>query len=230
MEKLIKQIVNNTERKRSFTIVVSDNKARFKTWFKPPIELDKKNYKIALINLKTYYSFPNIDISKNCFSYSPGANAQWFDIIIPEGSYHVEDISELIQRKMRKNSYYDKANDMVYIEMSPNRNTLKSEIIIKDNCEVDFRRYNSINSLQGFHSKLYISGFNESENMVDILTINSILVNIDIILGRYDNDCTQSTIYSLFPNVSPKYKIIEDQQNLLYLPITSDRFIASQFG
>ena len=74
MENLLKQIVNNTEPKRSFSVVVSDNKTRFKTWFKPPIQLDKKkNYEIALINLETYYSFPNIDRFNNCFSYSPGA-------------------------------------------------------------------------------------------------------------------------------------------------------------
>ena len=85
MKDLLKQIVNNTEPKRSFSIVVSDNKTRFKTWFKPPIQLhNKKDYEIALINLETYYSFPNIDRSNKCFSYSSGANASWFDIIIPE--------------------------------------------------------------------------------------------------------------------------------------------------
>ena len=42
MENLLKQIVNNREAKRSFSIVVSDNKTRFKTWFKPPIQLKKK--------------------------------------------------------------------------------------------------------------------------------------------------------------------------------------------
>ena len=42
MENHLKQIVNNTEPKRSFSVVVSDNKTRFKTWFKPPIQLDKK--------------------------------------------------------------------------------------------------------------------------------------------------------------------------------------------
>ena len=103
MENLLKQIVNNTEPKRSFSVVVSDNKTRFKIWFKPQIQLDnKKDYEIALINLETYYSFPNIDKSNNCFSYSPDANASWFDIIIPEGSYHVEDINEFIHREMRK--------------------------------------------------------------------------------------------------------------------------------
>ena len=94
MENLLKQIVNNTEQKRSFSGVVSDNKTRLKALFKPPIQVDKKkDYEIALINLDTYYSFPNIDRSNNCFSYSSGANAPWFDIIIPEDSYHVEDIN-----------------------------------------------------------------------------------------------------------------------------------------
>ena len=101
MENLTKQIVSNTEPKRSFSIAVSDNKTRFKTQFKTPIKLDKKmDYEIALSNLETYYSFPNIDRSKNC--YSPGANTSWVDIIIPEDSYHVEDINEFIQREMRK--------------------------------------------------------------------------------------------------------------------------------
>ena len=204
MEQLLKQTVNNTEPKRSFSIVISDNKARFKTWFKPPIQLDKmKDYEIAFINQETYYSFSNIDKFNNCFSYSPGANTPWLDIIFPEGSYHIEDINEFIQREMRKNSHYDKANDKCYIEISANTNTLKSEMIIKDDYEVDFMRYKSINSLIGFHSKLYTSGFNKSENMVNILIINSILVNIDIISGSYVNGSTQTTIYSFFPNVSP---------------------------
>ena len=160
MENLLKEIVNNTEPKRSFSILVSDNKTRFKTWFKPPIQLDKKkDYEIALINLETYYSFSNIDRSNNCLTYSPGANTPWVDIVIPEGSYHVEDINEIIQPEMRKNDYYDKANDKNNIEISANTNTLKSEMFLKNNYEVDFRKDKSINSLLGFHSNLYTSGF-----------------------------------------------------------------------
>ena len=103
MENILKQIVNNTEPKRSFSVVVIDNKTRLKTWFKPPIQLDKKKeYEIVLINQETYCSFPNIDRSNNCFTYSPNLDPLWFDIIIPEGSYHVEYISKFIQREMRK--------------------------------------------------------------------------------------------------------------------------------
>ena len=108
------------------------------------------------------------------------------------------------------------------IEISANINTLKSEMFLKNNYEVDFRKDKSIYSLLGFHSNLCTSGFHESENMVNILTINSILVNIDIISSSYVNGSTQPTIYSFFPDVSPVYKIIENPHNLLYLPITAD--------
>ena len=223
MENLLKQIVNNTEPKWSFSVVVSDNKTRFETWFKPPIQLDKKkDYEIALINLETYYSFPNIDRFSNCFSYSPGTNTPWFDIIIPEGSYDVEDINEFNQREMRENDHYDKVNDKNNVEISANTKTLKCEMFLKNIYEVDFRNDKSIDSLLGFYSNLYTSGFHESKNMVNILTINSILVNIDIISGGYVNCSTQLTIYSIFSDVSPGFKIIENPHNLLYLPITAD--------
>ena len=54
---------------------------------------------------------------------------------------------------------------------------------------------------------------------VNILSINSIFVNIDIIDGSYVNGKTKNTIYSFFPDVSPGYKIIESPVNLVYLPI-----------
>ena len=90
-----------------------------------------------------------------------------------------------------------KQNDKDNIEISANTNTLKSELIINNNCEVDFRKYNSINSLLGFDSKLYTSGYNESQNMVNILTINSILANIDIISGSYVNGSTTHNLLAL---------------------------------
>ena len=99
---------------------------------------------------------------------------------------------------MRKNAHYDKANDKDNIEISANTNTLKSEMFLKNNYEVDCRKDKSINGLLGFHGNLCTSGFHVSENMVNILTTNSILVNIDIIWGSYVNGSTQ-----------PGYKIIE---------------------
>ena len=95
-------------------------------------------------------------------------------------------------------------------------------MFLKNNYEVDFRNDKSIDSILGFHSNHYTSGFHESENMVNIPTINSIQVNIDINSGSYVNDSTQPSIYLFFSVVSAGYKIIENSHNLPYLPITAD--------
>ena len=86
---------------------------------------------------------------------------------------------------MRKNNHYNQRSDKIYIEISSNISTLKSEMFISDTCDIDYRRYNSINSLLGFDSKLYTSGCNESENMVNILlstAYSSILILFQVVM------------------------------------------------
>ena len=223
MEALLEKIVQNTEPKSSLQIIVSNNKTRFRTRFNPPIQLDKnKQYEIALVNLETYYSFPNIDASNNYFRYSPDDGDTWFEMCIPEGSYDIIDINDTIQQKMRQNGHYDPMNKEYYIAISANSNTLKSVLILENNYQVDFRHPNSISRVLGFYNDIYTLGFQESENVVNILSINSLLVNLDIISGSYVNGSSHNTIYSFFPNVSPGCKIVESPINLVYLPITLD--------
>jgi hypothetical protein len=62
MEKRLEKIADNTNPKSSFHILLSDNKSDIKTKFNPVLQLDEaKEYEMALVNLETYYSFPNID-------------------------------------------------------------------------------------------------------------------------------------------------------------------------
>ena len=223
MEESLEKIVQNTNPKSSLQIIVSNNTTRFTTRFNPPIQLEKdKLYEIALINLETYYSFPNVDASNNYFRYSPDNGITWFEIYIDEGSYDIIDINDMIQQKMRQNGHYDSANEKYYITISANSNTLKSVLILENNYHVDFRPLISISSLLGFDHNIYTQDFQESENVVNILSINSLLVNLDIISGSYLNGSTHNTIYSFFPNVSPGYKIMESPINLIYLPVTLD--------
>ena len=206
---LLKQIVKNTEHKMSFQIIVSDNKSSFKTRLNPMLQLGKdKKYEIALVNLETYYSFPNIDKTNNEFVYSSDNGNSWVRINIPQGSYEIDDINNTIQHEMEKRGHYDPIDEDYYINISANSNTLKSVLIIEQDYQVYFNGKTSLAKVLGFTSDIYMSGSHESENVVNILSINSILVNIDIISGSYVNGTMKNTIYSFFPKVSPGYKII----------------------
>jgi len=98
------------------------------------------------------------------------------------------------------------------VEKTANSNTLKSVLEIQDDFQVDFRARNSISSVLGFRNQVYEEGIHESQNVVNILSINSILVNVDLIGGSYVNGRTQNTIHSFFPNVSPGYKIVKSKK------------------
>ena len=123
---------------------------------------------------------------------------------------------------MEKRGHYDRVNEDYYVNISANSNTLKSVLILEKDYQVDFNHQNSLAKVLGFTNAKYTGGFHESENVVNILTINSILVNIDIIAESYVNGKTKNTIYFFFPKVSPGYKIIETPINLVFLPITLD--------
>ena len=84
IKEYLKIIAKNTAHKTSFQVIVSGDKSNFNTLFNPKIELDKeKVYEIALVNLKTYYSFPNIDDSNNIFVYSHDQGQTWTKIKNP---------------------------------------------------------------------------------------------------------------------------------------------------
>ena len=68
MEEILKQIARNTRHKSSFQFIVIGNTTDFTTKFNPPITLGSDNlsgYEVALANLETYYSFPNVDDNNN---------------------------------------------------------------------------------------------------------------------------------------------------------------------
>ena len=158
------------------------------------------------MNLETYYSFPNIDKTNNVFVYSPDNGNSWVKIKIPEGSYEIDDINNTIQHER---GHHDPINEDYYISISANSNTLKSVLILEKDYQIDFNHQNSLAKVLGFTGTKYIDGFHESEKLVNILRINSILVNIDFISGSYVHGTAKNTIYSFFPKVSPEYKIIK---------------------
>ena len=221
---IMEQIARNTRPKSSFYILLSKKNAKIRTQFNPLIELDaSKKYEMALFNLETYFSFPNLDATNNHLRYSPDSGVTWVDVNVPEGCYEITDINDYLQRIMKENGHYDAENEQPNVSIEPNTNTLKSVLTIAPNYRVDFSSNNSIRTVLGFNRQVYTEGYIESEQIVNIMNVTSLRVTSDIIGASYTNGTTANVIYSFFPNVGPGYKIIEVPTNLVYLPITLDK-------
>ena len=221
MEELLQQIAKNTKPKESFQIILSGNSTRFTTNFDSPLTLSTAGYEVALVNLETWYSFPNIDSTNNVLRYSNDNGTTWHEMRIPEGRYELKDLNDEIIQQMRMKRHYNELTNKPYISITANVNTLRTELEILDNYKVDFRMTNSFNKILGFKNKVY-ARVNTSENIVDILPVNSIFITLDLINGSYVNGTKKSVIYSFFPNVEPGFKIVETPPNLVYLPINKN--------
>lgn len=208
------------------TCVLSDNKSDFTTFYSPPIQLTlNKHYEAALITLDMYNSIPNVKEGVNdLFIYSSDNGNIWKTIHLGTGSYEIDSIKNEIQRQMIINGDYDVDNSSFYIDIQPNISKLTSIIFITNpTYQVDFSQSNTIGPLLGFTPKVLLSGYNESDNIVNITSVNSILVNVDFIGGSFVNKHPLPVIFSFYPNVPPGAKFIGRPNQLIFYPIIKSR-------
>ena len=203
--------------------VFSSNKTSWTTNFEKSIHVDndQNQYEIALLNLETYNSIPNIDESNNIFVYGVSTDHRLkHEIEIPVGSYDITDINNVIQKTMKERGHWDQENEKYLITLSANNSTLKCELNIAFGTHTDFTKGKSLASLLGFEKNIYEIGNYDSENPVNIIPVNSIFVNCDVVGGTFLNGKSIPILYSFFPNVSPGMKIIEKPNHLVFLPVT----------
>ena len=75
---------------------------------------------------------------------------------------------------MEKRGHHDPINENYNSNISAKSYTLKSVLILEDDYQVGFNHQNSKAKVFGFTDAKYTRGFHESENVVNILSINSI--------------------------------------------------------
>lgn len=221
----LEQIRRNTNPKDSFSLVISTNNSRIKTRFNPPLQFKKDSiYEVALMNLETYYSFPNITEKNNVLVIEKNSNRIQEIFEIPIGVYELSEINNYIKKELIRRGVTNEDTDILTFE--PNVNTLKTLMGVSEDFTVIFREPNSLNSVFGFNSENYtgkgISNYFESENVINIIAVSSILVKSNIISNSFVNGSQQPVIYSFFPDVPPGFKIIETPRNLVYLPLINN--------
>ena len=224
MEENLSKLVEYTMPGDEQCIIVSGSNSRLYTRYEPPMEFLSSNtgYEMALYRLETYFSFPNITSSNNCIRISIDSGKKWFDLKIPIGCYGINGINEALQRLFPNEKNNEKVKSP-YVVLSGNKNTLRCVLeIMKDSTIVDFDIENSIRSVLGFDAKKYKGGSKryESENNVNILSVNSIFVNCDVIGSSRLKGMFAPVIYNFFPNVSPGEKIVCQPKHIIYVPLT----------
>ena len=109
------------------------------------------------------------------------------------------------------------------ITILPNVNTLQCILtVVGAKCKVSFDVPNSLVSVLGFKRSIYGVGRHASENLVNIMSVNSILVHCNIIYSSYMRGTQAPVAYNFFPNAAPGQKILDSPHNLIYLSVTVD--------
>src|SRR5271166_1604003 len=200
------------------TFILSGHTSDFTTSHNSVILNPNIKYEAALLSLDVYNSIPNITEEKNnVFKYSTDNGVNWKNIAFKTGAYELAAINNEIKRQMIANGDNDSA-----ISMTANVSRLTSIVSIENpSYIIDFGVAHSIGSILGFGAGTIGHGYNESPDIVDIMQVNSILVNIDIIMGSNVNGSPSPAIYSFYPNVAPGYKIVErPNPSLIYYPLS----------
>ena len=95
--------------------------------------------------------------------------------------------------------------------------------VVGAKCKVSFDTPNSLASALGFKQDIvYGVGCHTSVKLVNIISVNSILVHCNIIHSSYMRGQQAPVVYNFFPNAAPGQKILEAPHNLIYLPVTVD--------
>lgn len=205
----LKLIENHTSKKEAYHIIQSARTARITTLFQPPLVFDSRcKYEIALLSLETYYSFPNVDKDNHYLKFNDQT------IKLDTGCYELSALNREIKRLIT-----EEGGDGHCIDFKANNNTFKSIMTITEG-SVDFTIENSMRELLGFDAKVYGKGRWISESVVNIMSVNSILLHCDVISGSYVNGSEKPVLYSFFPAVSPGEKIVLMPKQLIYLPLT----------
>lgn len=190
----------------STIITLTGSSSELRSDFDPPLLLDEGDqYVMGLLSFETYNSIPNVVAPNNTFKFEDE------EIVLPQGAYELSDLNEVVNNQLSGRGS---------IEIKGNNSTMKT--MLKSTKSIDFTSPTSIGYLLGFDAKQYSPNvWHESENLTNIMKINSLLIHCNITVGSYKNGVPSHVIHQFFPTVPPGYKIVVAPNPIIYLPVSA---------
>lgn len=196
--------------------------------FHPHLELERGySYSCGLLEFTTYNSVHNVTKYMNRLFFKTSealeksskavqflaqfsSNYYIYYVEVEVGAYELKDIANYLKVELE--------NVGVTFSLTVNEFTQKCTIKCSD--ELHFNRSKSIHHLFGYKDTV-IQAYHEitGDYPVSITTLNTIVVECDIVSGSYTNGKPGHSIHEFTPTVAPGFKIIEVPKNIVYLPI-----------
>ena len=109
------------------------------------------------------------------------------------------------------------------ITILPNVNKLQCiSNVVGTKVKVSFDIPNSLASVLGFNKNTYGVGRHASKQLLNIMSVNSILVHCNIIYSSDVHGGQTLVVYNFIKNAAPGQMILEAPSNLIYLLVTVD--------
>ena len=209
--KLLEQIAFNTRPKIEEHILIVMNKSTHEEHLFQPLQINNKQFKIAVTFLTGYNGIFTVTNENNKFYFLKSITDDDDDliqIVIPQGAYEIESLDKEIKRSIIDQEHYTTVN--YPFKIKPNFSTLGSIIEISTQGPIiTFTPDDSIGNLLGFDKTSIYEEYNLSPNPVDILSFDNIFIECDIAQGMIFKGKRTGIIHNFTMDVDPGYKYVE---------------------
>ena len=207
--KLLEQIAFNTRPKIEEHMLIIMDKSTHEEHLFQPLQTNNRKFEISVTFLSAYNGIFNVTSSNNKFYFTKSItdDDHYIMITIPSGAYEIESLNDEIKRIIIDDEHF--TSDNYPFKIQPNFTTLGSIVEISNQeSAISFRPDDSIGSLLGFIKRAIYEEYNLSDNPVDIISFDNILIECDIAQGMIFRGKRSGIIFNFVMDVDPGYRYI----------------------
>ena len=208
--KLLEPIALKTRPKREEHMIIVMDKSTHEEHLSQPLQTNKKQFKIAVTFLYGYNSIFNVTNKNIKFYFKKSLTDEdgYIHITSPPGASEIESLNFETKTIIIGDGHYTEA-DYPYT-IKPNFATLGSNIEVSTSRPTTtFLPDDSIRILLGFNATTISEQYNLSQNPVDNLSFDNILLETDIAQNMTFRGKGNANIHNFTMDVDPGYKYTE---------------------